>query len=312
MAKKLKNKNFPSKKNSLANSKNKKNIKNNQKSIKKNKKFKIEYIIKKNKTYKFSDTQKQIIKKVIKNKSQLNYYLSDFQFSQELLKLADKVKNSCLCIVSEIFGTAVCISEKGYILSCEHAAPPFKEDKIKTDISILIFPNGTIVKAKTIFKNVKIDLALLKIIEIFSDEKKFIKVTNQNKFPYAKINFKENEININNENPKKNTKIFCIGNPSFECPDVDLNKFYKEYKPFWLSKGEIKGYMKNEIYGEKDLGPLIHSCWTYWGHSGAPIFNYEGELIGLHNIWDENNGNRHGVSLMGIIKFLKESGNLII
>ena len=40
---------------------------------------------------------------------------------------------------------------------------------------------------------------------------------------------------------------------------------------------------------------LLHSCWTYWGHSGAPLFSAEtGAVCGLHCAWNPKNGMRHG------------------
>ena len=41
----------------------------------------------------------------------------------------------------------------------------------------------------------------------------------------------------------------------------------------------------------------IHSCWTYWGHSGAPLFDQRGSVCGLHSSWDDKNGARHAQKL---------------
>ena len=50
---------------------------------------------------------------------------------------------------------------------------------------------------------------------------------------------------------------------------------------------------------------LQHSCWTYWGHSGAPLFDEQGCLVGLHNSWDEDDdGQRHGVDWERIVTFV--------
>ena len=42
---------------------------------------------------------------------------------------------------------------------------------------------------------------------------------------------------------------------------------------------------------------LQHSCWTYWGHSGAPLFDQHGAVAGLHCAWDDRTGMRHGQKL---------------
>ena len=88
--------------------------------------------------------------------------------------------------------------------------------------------------------------------------------------------------------------------------DEEGNLENNKYKPFWISFGKIKKYLKDEVYCTKDLGPLIHNCWTYWGHSGEPLFNFDGNIVGIHNSWNEKNGDRHGVSLLGIIKFISK------
>ena len=44
-------------------------------------------------------------------------------------------------------------------------------------------------------------------------------------------------------------------------------------------------------------GLLLHSCWTYWGHSGAPLFDAHGRVAGLHCAWDERSGARHAQPL---------------
>lgn len=49
----------------------------------------------------------------------------------------------------------------------------------------------------------------------------------------------------------------------------------------------------------------MHDCWTYWGHSGAPILEVnKGTLVGLHSSWDEETGMRRGVGGVAIVAFL--------
>ena len=56
------------------------------------------------------------------------------------------------------------------------------------------------------------------------------------------------------------------------------------------------------------LGKQKHDAWTYWGHSGSPIFNHAGQLVALHNSWDSATAMRHAVPLTAIRHFLKRSG----
>ena len=67
----------------------------------------------------------------------------------------------------------------------------------------------------------------------------------------------------------------------------------------------------SRIEVRNDLGQLMHSCWTYWGSSGAPIFNANnGHVVGIHNSWDPNCGQRHGVGIEGIKFALDEMMSL--
>ena len=247
-----------------------------------------------------TDIEIKIIKHVKNNISNLHYYNSDLNFVKLNSKTIEKVKSSCLCRISDEFGTAVCISDKGYILTCSHAVPPYEDDKTKE--CLYIFLNGEIVKTITLEKDGQLDLALLKITEVLINEK-FVKIEKifEKKFIYSKIKSAQNQ-----KNEKIGTKVFCIGNPCFEMYDDEGKLKKNNYKPFCISFGKIKGYSRDGIYCKNDLGPLIHDCWTYWGHSGAPIFNYNGEIVGMHNSWNEKNANRHGNSLLGINKFVSK------
>jgi V8-like Glu-specific endopeptidase len=50
----------------------------------------------------------------------------------------------------------------------------------------------------------------------------------------------------------------------------------------------------------------MHGCWTYWGHSGAPLLDANGKLVGLHSSWDDTTAMRRGVPLEAIRAFLEE------
>lgn len=65
-----------------------------------------------------------------------------------------------------------------------------------------------------------------------------------------------------------------------------------------------------------EIGALKHTCWTYWGHSGAPLIHADTRapgggdfaLVGLHSSWDDRTGMRRGVALVAIRAFLRENG----
>ena len=119
--------------------------------------------------------------------------------------------------------------------------------------------------------------------------------------------------------------LFCVGNPS----SVDLESITAgsiEFEPptWHASVGACVGYLdpatqqlqaaqaargRAPTRGERrrvaksaptdsEAGTYLqHSCWTYWGHSGAPLFDAQGRVVGLHCAWDDSTGMRHGQKL---------------
>lgn len=59
---------------------------------------------------------------------------------------------------------------------------------------------------------------------------------------------------------------------------------------------------------ERGLGALAHDAWTWWGHSGAPLFDEHGRVLGLHADWDPDTRNRHAVTVGTIRAWLRERG----
>ena len=39
-----------------------------------------------------------------------------------------------------------------------------------------------------------------------------------------------------------------------------------------VSAGVCTGVLAGDLRDNSEIGKLVHSCWTYWGHSGAPLF----------------------------------------
>ena len=71
-----------------------------------------------------------------------------------------------------------------------------------------------------------------------------------------------------------------------------------------MSVGRIRGFLPNRL-GSQSLGRTKHDAWTYWGHSGSPLFNSEGEIVAMHNSWDSKTAMRHAVTWEAITHDLK-------
>ena len=98
--------------------------------------------------------------------------------------------------------------------------------------------------------------------------------------------------------------VAVIGQPGTRTPEGDPTG----YQPWHVSTGEIRGYRKGARTGEQHLGRLKHDAWTYWGHSGSPLFDRAGAIIGLHNSWDSTTAMRHAVTWEAIVAFLRAAG----
>ena len=74
-----------------------------------------------------------------------------------------------------------------------------------------------------------------------------------------------------------------------------------------VSDGRFRGLAAGQdVQDNSEIGALMHDCWTYWGHSGAPLI-CAGQLIGLHSSWDNKTGMRRGVGVEAIQNFLEEN-----
>ena len=95
--------------------------------------------------------------------------------------------------------------------------------------------------------------------------------------------------------PAARTAVVCIGQPGGGAPD--------HAKPWNVSSGRLGGPA-----GSRELAALdfwTHTAWTWYGHSGSPLFDHAGRVVGTHALWDAGRGQRlcasHG-AIQGLLK----------
>ena len=99
--------------------------------------------------------------------------------------------------------------------------------------------------------------------------------------------------------PRVGDAVVVIGQPGSRTPDGEPTG----YGPFHVSTGRLRGFLEDPL-GDQSLGRTKHDAWTYWGHSGSPLFNREGAIVALHNSWDSTTAMRHAVTWQAIVAFL--------
>jgi S1-C subfamily serine protease len=189
-------------------------------------------------------------------------------------------------------GTAVCISPAGLLLTCAHCISERPDDLHKT--FWLLFASGQAVQAKYIMSDTYGDLALLRIV-----------AAQQNSDPTPTPCFPS--VNVADKAPKAGSKLVCIGQPGAEDLEASTPGLKTNYDIVHVSEGKFRGYASGQnLRDNSEIGALMHDCWTYWGHSGAPLINpATGELVGLHSSWDDETGMRRGIALEAIQEHLK-------
>lgn len=187
-------------------------------------------------------------------------------------------------------GTAVCISPSGILLTCSHCVAEDESQLLWSQTHWLIFSSGDVVGAKTIAWDAKRDLALLMITKTSSKS---------TMFPYSFLSA---------DPPKISSKLLCIGHPAAEDLEAPLSGTKTGYDTLVLSTGKFHGLAaEQDPHNNEEIGALMHSCWTYWGHSGAPLVDgRSGSLIGLHSSWDDQTGMRRGIPFEALLGFLQE------
>jgi S1-C subfamily serine protease len=102
--------------------------------------------------------------------------------------------------------------------------------------------------------------------------------------------------------PATGSRIICIGQPGATTPSGKPTR----YQPFTVSTGRIRNLMDDPL-GDQSLGRVSHDAWTYWGHSGSPLFDENGQIVAMHNSWDSKTSMRHAVPYEAIVHFLDQS-----
>ncbi|KAM0348692.1 hypothetical protein ACHAPU_004127 [Fusarium lateritium] len=187
-------------------------------------------------------------------------------------------------------GTAVCISPDGVLLTCAHCIAETPSELTTASSQVLVSSSGNVVSAIVLAWDQARDLALLLISQAEAPDRPF---------PYARVAHLP---------PKFNSKLLCIGHPGSEDLETNRSGVKTEYDTLVLSEGTFRGLAKNQDPQDNgDIGALRHNCWTYWGHSGAGLFDRKtGSLVGVHSSWDEETGMRRGVPLEAVVAFLEE------
>lgn len=173
-------------------------------------------------------------------------------------------------------GSGVNIASHGLVLTAAHVVDRKRAHKT------VVFPDGRTFKGTVTAIDHKLDLAVLELDKA------------QN-LPYAALAPKA---------PKRGAKVVVIGQPGKRTPGGKSTGY-----AYWhVSVGKIRGFLRNRL-GNQGLGRTKHDAWTYWGHSGSPLFDRTGRIVALHNSWDSTTAMRHAVTWEAIAKFVNEYRN---
>ena len=208
------------------------------------------------------------------------------------------IVNATLVFAQEEAGTAVCVSRRGFLLTCSHCVAESVAELCWEKVHWLIFPSGQVVAAKTVVWDPKRDLALLMIYQASSSP------SASPSFPYLRLA---------HEAPNLRTSLFCIGHPGSEDLETSVPGVQTNYDVLSFSTGKFHGIdPSQDPQDNSEIGALMHDCWTYWGHSGAPLVEQKsGMLVGVHSSWDDETGMRRGVAWEAVSAFFGDCESLL-
>ena len=235
----------------------------------------------------------------LRSPSQISDFISNLPQESTSTTLASAAHSTVVFAQHEA-GTAVCIAASGLLLTCSHCVAESLEEYAEDNPHWLIFSSGQVVQAKCVAWDARRDLALLQIVAAED-----LKTGLPPAFPSAALASRPPAA------PKtKNTPLICIGHPGSEDLEAVATSSHipSNYDVLHVSYGHYRGIARGQdVHDNSEIGALKHDCWTYWGHSGAPLIAAEsGEVIGLHSSWDDQTGMRRGISWEALDRFLRE------
>ncbi|KAK1634783.1 trypsin-like cysteine/serine peptidase domain-containing protein [Colletotrichum phormii] len=250
---------------------------------------------------KLKDLGKKSIQLLLKKRQLLIETPLDVPEDMKRKDLASSVM-ATLVFAQEEAGTAVCISPNGILLTCSHCIAETIDDFDDSKSHWLLFASGQVVEAKALAWDGRRDLALLRIISAQQPPPSSGPSSSppSGGFPF---------ITLSSTPPALKARLICVGHPGSEDFEAALPGTKTDYDVLHLSTGTFRGCAEGQDpQDNSDIGALMHSCWTYWGHSGAPLVDRKtGTLIGVHSSWDDETGMRRGVAWEAISVFLEEN-----
>lgn len=207
--------------------------------------------------------------------------------------------NACIHFLPSGSG---CILDNGLILTCahciDHEDDPDENSKRKQPSRVgrirpITWADGKLALAECVYSSEATDVALCRIVQT-------------QKQPYPTVKLCTHPANVNDD-------VMTIHNPFGNDLENEDEGAKSGNLPFTTSLGRVEGYKGNCIkvnsYGQ---GSMLHSCWTYWGTSGAPLFNKKGHVVGMHNSWNEEGNVFKNIKAYARIRKSRRSGNQLI
>ena len=173
-------------------------------------------------------------------------------------------------------GSGVNLAATGLVLTAAHVV-----DEVGREVTVR-FPDGSAYPGVTTHLDAELDLAVVELRGAAG-------------LPVAAVAAAA---------PQVGDDVVVIGQPGQHTPDGEATG----YQPWHVSVGTIRGFRPGDRTGEQHLGRTKHDAWTYWGHSGSPLFDRAGRVVALHNSWDSKTAMRHAVTWEAIVAFLDGAG----